>query len=270
MLIARISLYSGDKFLISILDLFGFECFSKNRLEQLVVNTMNEQLQCHYNQRIFVWEMVSLAKYSRKYESYDAKLSLLIQQEQEEEEIPIERFHFYDNKQAIDELMGKDHGLFYVLDEASRQLQDTSYIFDRIQNRRSASNSQHVKVQAGHEFTVAHYTGKLGYDATEIAEKNRDFVPPEMVETLRQSSHTVVKELFTNKLTKGGALTIVSQEKPKEKEKQKKTTARSKWGAALMHSDQTTNLRVSQDLTEALFHCDLSRIGVYMNYLFGS
>ncbi|XP_016842665.1 neither inactivation nor afterpotential protein C isoform X2 [Nasonia vitripennis] len=211
----------GDKFLISILDLFGFECFSKNRLEQLLVNTMNEQLQCHYNQRVFVWEM----------------------QEQEEEEIPIERFHFYDNKQAIDQLMGKTDGLFYVLDEASRQLQDTNYIFERIQGRRSASSTQHVKVQAGQEFSVAHYTGKLSYDASEIAEKNRDFVPPEMIETLRQSSHAVVKELFTNKLSKAGALTIVSQEKPKDKEKPKKTTARSKWGAALLHSDQTTNLR---------------------------
>ena len=51
--------FSGDKFCISVLDLFGFECFAVNRLEQLVINTMNEQLQCHYNQRIFTWEMVS-------------------------------------------------------------------------------------------------------------------------------------------------------------------------------------------------------------------
>lgn len=40
------------------MDLFGFECFAVNRLEQLIVNTMNEQMQCYYNQRVFAWEMV--------------------------------------------------------------------------------------------------------------------------------------------------------------------------------------------------------------------
>lgn len=40
------------------MDLYGFECFAVNRLEQLIVNTMNEQMQCYYNQRIFAWEMV--------------------------------------------------------------------------------------------------------------------------------------------------------------------------------------------------------------------
>ncbi|XP_023317073.1 neither inactivation nor afterpotential protein C isoform X2 [Trichogramma pretiosum] len=213
----------GDKFLISILDLFGFECFSKNRLEQLAVNTMNEQLQCHYNQRIFVWEM----------------------QEQEEEEIPIERFHYYDNKAAIDQLMGKEDGLFYILDEASRQLQQTNYIFERINNRRVGHGTNlHVKVAGEKEFSVAHYTGKLTYDANDIVEKNRDFVSPEMIETLRQSTDRLVNQLFTNKLTKGGALTIHSDESLKAKDKQpKKTTARSKWGAALLQSEQTTNLR---------------------------
>ncbi|CAG2068781.1 unnamed protein product, partial [Timema podura] len=48
----------GDKYSICLIDLFGFECFKKNHLEQLIVNTLNEQLQYHYAQRVFVWEMV--------------------------------------------------------------------------------------------------------------------------------------------------------------------------------------------------------------------
>jgi myosin-3 len=165
------------------------------------------------------------------------------QQEQEEEEIPIERFHFYDNKQAVDQLMAKDDGLFFILDETSRQLQDTSYVFNRLSGRKC--ENVHVKIEGQHEFSVAHYTGKLQYDANEIAEKNRDFVPPEMIETLRLSSEGTVRELFVNKLTKAGALTIHSQDTPKENEKQeRKKTARSKWGAALLQSEQVTNLRV--------------------------
>lgn len=227
--------------MISILDLFGFECFSKNRLEQLVVNTMNEQLQCHYNHRVFLWEMVSSFETSLLSPLSNVKPSL--QQEQEEEEIPLERYHFYDNKQVIEQLMGKDDGLFFVLDEASRQLQDTNYVLGRIRERRSGNI--HIQVVSQNEFTIAHYTGKLSYDVSEITEKNRDFVAPEMVETLRQSNHQTVKQMFTNRLTKGGALTIQAPEQPKKDRPQKKTTARSKWGAALLHSDQTTNLRVS-------------------------
>ncbi|CAG5085050.1 Similar to ninaC: Neither inactivation nor afterpotential protein C (Drosophila melanogaster) [Cotesia congregata] len=48
----------GSKYLISILDFFGFECFTYNKVEQLIVNTVNEQLQCYYNQRVFISEMV--------------------------------------------------------------------------------------------------------------------------------------------------------------------------------------------------------------------
>lgn len=50
---------SGDRHMISMLDLFGFECFQKNGIEQLFVNALNEQLQYHYTQRLFAWEMVS-------------------------------------------------------------------------------------------------------------------------------------------------------------------------------------------------------------------
>lgn len=42
--------------------MFGFECFHQNNLDQLYVNCLNEQLQYHYNQRMFAWEVVSVTK----------------------------------------------------------------------------------------------------------------------------------------------------------------------------------------------------------------
>ncbi|XP_015610405.1 neither inactivation nor afterpotential protein C isoform X2 [Cephus cinctus] len=194
----------GDKFSISVLDLYGFECFSVNRIEQLVINTMNEQLQCHYNQRVFAWEM----------------------QEQEEDEIPVQQLHFYDNKEAIDQLMGRNNGLFHIIDDASRQMQDAQYILENI---KKSSKGLHVKPVSSHEFTVAHYTGKLVYEANEIAEKNRDFLPPEMIETMRLSKNDAVTEMFFNQLTKSGNLTVVVEE-PKVPEKK---TVKSKWSAVM-------------------------------------
>ncbi|XP_025074650.1 neither inactivation nor afterpotential protein C [Pogonomyrmex barbatus] len=201
------SLY-GDKHSISILDHFGFECFSINKLEQLLVNTVNEQMQYYYNQRVFAWEM----------------------QEQEEEDIPIRRFHFYDNKEAIDQLMNKEDGLFRIIDDASRQLQDAQYILERIKEHKRGI---YLKPVSSHEFTVAHYTGRLIYDASEIAIKNRDFVPPEMIGTMRFSSHDAVKQMFTNKLTKAGSLTIVLDNCLAAKK-----TSKTKWSALMQESSK--------------------------------
>lgn len=49
---------SGDMHMITLTDMFGFECFHRNRTEQLMINSLNEQIQYHYNQRMFVWEMM--------------------------------------------------------------------------------------------------------------------------------------------------------------------------------------------------------------------
>ncbi|XP_015432915.1 PREDICTED: neither inactivation nor afterpotential protein C [Dufourea novaeangliae] len=199
----------GDKYTINVMDLFGFECVTANRLEQLIVNTMNEQMQCYYNQRLFAWEM----------------------QEQEEEDIPMQRLHFYDNKDAIDQLMSKDRGLFSIIDDASKNLVDYQYILTKIEQQ---SDNVYVKPVSSHEFTVAHYTGKLVYDASEMAEKNRDFMPLEMIETFRQSNVVIVKEMFTNRLTKSGNLTIVVEH---AKITEKKTN-KGKWGALMQETSK--------------------------------
>lgn len=87
-----------------------------------------------------------------------------------------------------------------------------------------------------HEFSIAHYTGKVTYDSRDMPDKNRDFVPPEMVETLRASNNTIVKLLFTNPLSKTGNLTVANE--------QQKGAAKSrgdqklKWGQALVAEKQ--------------------------------
>lgn len=156
----------------------------------------------------------------------------------------MQRLHFYDNKDAIDRLLSRDRGLFTTIDEASKNMLDYQYVINKIQQR---SDSIYIKAVSSHEFTVAHYTGKLLYDASEIPEKNRDFVPPEMIETLRQSTVETVKEMFTNKLTKAGSLTVVI-EAPKVAET---TTTKGKWGA-LMQETSKPRVRLLNNICQFL------------------
>lgn len=145
-------------------------------------------------------------------------------------------FHYYDNKDAIEQLMGRN-GLFQIIDESSRQMEDAHYILNRLQERQS--KSVHIKPVSTHEFSVAHYTGKLVYDASEIAEKNRDYLSLELVETLRKSIFEPIHQMFLNKLSRSGNLTVLVT----DSQKQEKKTPKSKWGAALMQ--ETTKLRVN-------------------------
>ncbi|GBP33660.1 Neither inactivation nor afterpotential protein C [Eumeta japonica] len=177
----------GDKYSVSLIDMFGFECYHRNHLEQLIVNTTNEQIQFLYNQRIFAWEM----------------------QEQTEEDIPAVTLHYYNNKNAVDQLMGRPL-------EEKRGTTQARYAFVAMPSKfhvcactlRTSSKGPFVKLCGGHEFSVAHYTGRVNYDARGMADKNKDFLPPEMISTMRASTSIAIQELFRNKLTKTGNLTV--------------------------------------------------------------
>lgn len=195
------------------MDLFGFECQARNQIEQLFVNSINEQLQYHYNQRVFVWEMV----------------------EQEEEHIPFNKLNFYDNQIAVDHLMNSPKGLFHVIDDASRGSYTYDYITDAMVNRKSP----YLKRHASHEFTVAHYTGKVMYNARDFVEKNRDFVPPEMLETMRLSDESIIKICFSNPLSKSGNLTMAMNEDGRVAGGNKKA----KWAGALINEKSKNKVR---------------------------
>lgn len=99
--------------------------------------------------------------------------------------------------------MGNKYSIFQIIDEASRQLQDTEYILKKIEY---LGKNSHINTISSHQFTVAHYPGKVVYDIANIVGKNRDFVSPEMINTMRLSSSDLIAQLFTGKLTKTGNL----------------------------------------------------------------
>lgn len=90
--------YSNEQLSIGILDIFGFENFTKNSFEQLCINVANEQIQYYFNQHIFTWE----------------------QQEYMAEGVPVDLVEFSDNRPVLDMLLSRPMGLLALLDEESR------------------------------------------------------------------------------------------------------------------------------------------------------
>lgn len=88
------------------------------------------------------------------------------------------------------------------------------------------------------EFSVAHYTGKILYEVQDIPVKNRDFLPPEMIETMRLSEDMVIRQMFTNKMSKSGNLTMQSDQVVVTMGKRKR------WGAALVAEKQLTRVSI--------------------------
>ena len=84
---------------------------------------------------------------------------------------------------------------------------------------------------------MAHFCKKVEYNAQDIPRKNYDFLPPEMIETLRLSGNFVVKQLFANQFTKSGNLTISTDQNLAIFSGKRK-----KWGAALVSGDSKSRV----------------------------
>lgn len=50
------------------------------------------------------------------------------------DDIPTDNLNFYDNKTALDNLLTKPDGLFYIIDDASRTSQDQDLIMGKLRN----------------------------------------------------------------------------------------------------------------------------------------
>jgi len=110
------------------------------------------------------------------------------------------------------------------------------YISDTLGN---SPRGTRVRKATSTNFTVAHYCKKVEYNATDIPHKNHDFLPPEMIETMRLSTNFVVKQLFSNQFSKSGNLTISTEQNIAIFSGKRK-----KWGAALVSGDHKSRVRM--------------------------
>ncbi|CED82498.1 myosin 5 [Phaffia rhodozyma] len=164
----------AEKF-IGVLDIYGFEHFKKNSLEQFFINYANEKLQQQFNAHVFKLE----------------------QEEYVREKINWTFIDFSDNQPCIDVIEGK-LGILSLLDEESRLPSgaDASFVQKLYKQLDVPDNKKIFKKPrfGGSSFTVAHYAVDVEYEAEGFIEKNRDTVPDEHLALLQNTTNTFLKE----------------------------------------------------------------------------
>eukprot|EP00927_Polykrikos_kofoidii_P016218 TRINITY_DN17297_c0_g3_i1.p1 TRINITY_DN17297_c0_g3~~TRINITY_DN17297_c0_g3_i1.p1 ORF type:complete len:1525 (+),score=267.39 TRINITY_DN17297_c0_g3_i1:168-4577(+) len=158
-----------------VLDIAGFESFYKNSLEQLHINLSNEYMQQHFNNHIFMMEMVDYIK-----EGVDTG----------------EELTFNDNKDILALIIAKG-GIFALLDEetALPKGSDNGFMNKLIKAQGKHGRLVVPRIISAGQFGIRHFAGTVTYSVEGFLEKNLDKPPAEAADLCTTSSCQVIKRI---------------------------------------------------------------------------
>lgn len=172
-----------ETFFIGVLDIFGFEVFSVNDFEQLLINFTNEALQSSFKKQVLEAELELYASEGLQLpDDIDLYLS--------------------DDSPCMDLLRGankRDPGILGTIDNEGRQPQPLD---EKMCAHLHREFKGHPKFPAPHPldqrttFKILHFAGEVKYTVGSFLEKNSDRMPAEMNDLFKSSSHSLVNELF--------------------------------------------------------------------------
>ncbi|XP_024981732.1 myosin-6-like [Cynara cardunculus var. scolymus] len=166
---------SRSKYIIGVLDIYGFESFKTNSFEQFCINLTNEKLQQHFNQHVFKME----------------------QEEYTKEEINWSYIEFIDNQDILDLIEKKPGGIIALLDEACMFPRSTHETFSQKLYQTFKNHKRFAKPKlARSDFTICHYAGDVTYQTELFLDKNKDYVIAEHQALLSASKCFFVSNLF--------------------------------------------------------------------------
>ncbi|KAJ8601169.1 hypothetical protein CTAYLR_008278 [Chrysophaeum taylorii] len=137
---------------IGVLDIFGFEHFETNSLEQLCINYCNEKLQAFFNDYVFSKELI----------------------EYEREGVSLE---FVDDRESktLELLEHKRHGVFAMIDEeVSVPRGNDEALLSKLRHRHREDPGFEVPRFSPITFGIVHYARVVFYDVSGFVDKNRD------------------------------------------------------------------------------------------------
>eukprot|EP01055_Gregarina_sp_Pseudo9_P000942 Gregarina_sp_Pseudo_9__941@NODE_15_length_6304_cov_17_343815_g13_i0_p1_GENE_NODE_15_length_6304_cov_17_343815_g13_i0NODE_15_length_6304_cov_17_343815_g13_i0_p1_ORF_typecomplete_len831_score196_02Myosin_head/PF00063_21/2_5e175TniB/PF05621_11/0_0044AAA_22/PF13401_6/1_2e04AAA_22/PF13401_6/0_093AAA_16/PF13191_6/0_15AAA_30/PF13604_6/0_089ABC_tran/PF00005_27/0_22ABC_tran/PF00005_27/1_6e04_NODE_15_length_6304_cov_17_343815_g13_i0762568 len=169
---------------MGMLDIFGFEVFKTNSLEQLFINVTNEMLQKNFTDTVFDRE-------TKLYKS---------------EGIPVADLVFTSNAEVITALTGKKGSLFAILEDQCLAPGGTdekalSAIYSAL---KGSTKVLPAKVGANQNFIVVHTIGEIQYNIAGFLFKNKDVLRAELIEVIQASPNVVSSQLYAGVVVEKG------------------------------------------------------------------
>eukprot|EP01125_Pyxidicula_operculata_P018572 TRINITY_DN6608_c1_g3_i1.p1 TRINITY_DN6608_c1_g3~~TRINITY_DN6608_c1_g3_i1.p1 ORF type:complete len:1306 (+),score=372.01 TRINITY_DN6608_c1_g3_i1:55-3972(+) len=166
-----------DGLFVAVLDLYGFEIFEKNSLEQLCINYANEKLHEQFNQYMFKFD----------------------QEEYSKEGIPWQSINFVDNAACI-ELIESKNGVLSMLDEEGQLPKGTeAQYLSKMQQKFKTSKFFAFDHKKPQNFEVKHYAGSVSYSIDGFIVKNKNTLNPGVTMVLASSDIPLIVTLFQEK-----------------------------------------------------------------------
>ncbi|KYQ51040.1 Myosin-1 [Trachymyrmex zeteki] len=161
---------------LGILDIFGFECFDSNGIEQLCINFVNERLQQYFVKNY----LVSCRNDLQKEGLIDDEESFKIVQLYEDRISTIEKYLFT----AINDM---------CLSTVSNNL---STLIRQVSTKNCPATRRFLNVRK-ENFVIQHYCGTVQYSAYDLLSKNTDKIPDEITITFSVSTNKFLHSLIT-------------------------------------------------------------------------
>ncbi|CAL8085899.1 unnamed protein product [Calicophoron daubneyi] len=166
---------------IGVLDIFGFENFSKNSFEQLCINFANENLQQFFVRHIFKLE----------------------QEEYVAEGIEWKHIDYVDNQNTLNLIALRPMNILALIDEESQFPRGSDGSLLNKLNSHHSSHPQYVPPMstADQRFGIQHFAGVVYYDVQGFLEKSRDTFSSDSANLIKLSQNGFLHSLFEHSLS---------------------------------------------------------------------
>eukprot|EP01059_Diplonema_ambulator_P036879 TRINITY_DN9461_c0_g1_i1.p1 TRINITY_DN9461_c0_g1~~TRINITY_DN9461_c0_g1_i1.p1 ORF type:complete len:1898 (+),score=795.66 TRINITY_DN9461_c0_g1_i1:54-5747(+) len=173
----------ADEHWIGLLDIFGFENFKVNSLEQMLINLANEQLQNHYNACVFKRDLV----------------------EYEQENIDTTSLDPPDNSDTLNLLRGKGSVIDHLNDACKTQSADDTTFLNTVTDAfgPKPGDKSHVphnkflkKKICNGSYGIKHYASDVWYHVEGFKTKNLDTLKDALKTLMRSSEKPLIADLL--------------------------------------------------------------------------